>query len=200
VKRVCAKRYEATTSQNDPSLTEGLGKASTIADCRRPKSKLKPKKQYNPHPFNTRTAPNSRLVAHESKNLLPGTSSNHDIRQIDSLQLYNTLLALKGAPRTNNRSHSQSTGRPAPTDRAPILTSAEASQIFKISIKTFLARYAPLLHPIPSKNCSSRRRHLRWSRSEIERMAHGHSFSELKPEAPNEDLNYVRRELEKRLE
>lgn len=200
MKRVCAKRHEAITSQNDPSLTEGLGKASTIADCRRPKSKLKPKKQYNPHPFNTRTAPNSCLVAHESKNLLPGASSNHDIRQIDPLQLYNTLLALNGAPRTNNRSHSQATKRPAPTDRAPILTSAEASQIFKVSIKTFLTHYAPLLHPIPSQNRSNRRRHLRWSKLEIERLAFGSAASQFKPESTNEDISYVLRALEKRLE
>lgn len=167
---VPTKRRDLTPQKAHPNLAEGFGDASAIAE-------------------------------HCGvENRQQSARSNHDVTQIDPLHLYNILLASKRARRARYRQKLHTTKRPAQPDQAPILTTAEAARIFKVSAKTFLRRYAPLLHPIVAASCGDRRRHLRWSRAEIERLALGRTVSDFNPEAPDQDISYVRRALEKRLE
>ncbi|MFN8701828.1 MAG: hypothetical protein ACK5X0_06865, partial [Rhodospirillales bacterium] len=147
-----------------------------------------------------RTATSSGPVTLQSKNLRPHAPSNRAVEQIDLFHLYNVLLSSKSTRPAIRRSPLNTTKQASPIDQAPVLTTTDAARIFKVSSKTFLRHYAPLLHPIPSQNRSSRRRHLRWSRLEIERLARGQVAAEFETGAPDDELTFVSRALEKRLE
>ncbi len=194
------KRSEDETSHNHPSPVNGRGKVSTCAEAQKVKCLPKPKNQSHLNAPVARTSAISGQVTLQSKNLRPDAPSNRVVDGGDLFHLYNILLASKRVRPAIRRSKLRTTKQTPPIDQAPILTTHEAARIFKVTAKTFLQRYAPLLHPIPSANHSSRRRHLRWSKLEIERLAFGSAASQFKPESPNEDISYVLRELEKRLE
>lgn len=194
------KRPYAAASKNDPSLAQGLGKAPTRTEKLQTQNINKPKKQRNLNSQVLRTAASSAPVTHDPKKLRLAAPSNRVVEGVDLFHLYNILLASKHARPAIRRSQLHTTKQTPPTDQAPILTTTDAARVFKVSSKTFLQRYAPLLHPVPSANRSSRRRHLRWSRFEIERLARGQVASEFEPEAPNAERTFVSRALEKRLE
>jgi hypothetical protein len=200
VKLARTKRSEDETSHNHPSPTKGRWKASTCAEAQKVKCLPKPKNQSHLNAPVARTSATSGQVALQSKNLRPHAPSTRVVERVDLFHLYNILLASKHVRPAIRRSKLHTTKQTLPIDQAPILTTQEAARIFKVTAKTFLQRYAPLLHPIPSANHSSRRRHLRWSRAEIERLAFGRKVPELNPVSPDQDINYVLRELEKRLE
>ncbi|MCZ8311129.1 MAG: hypothetical protein O9320_09770 [Magnetospirillum sp.] len=200
MKLVRTKPSEIDISHNHLSPVEGLWKASTCAKAQAAKTLPNPKKQSYLDTSVARTATSSGPVTLQSKNLRPDAPLNRVVEEVDLFHLYKILLASKHARPAIRRSQLHTTKQTPPTDQAPILTTTEAAQIFKVSSKTFLQRYAPMLHPIPSANRSSRRRHLRWSRFEIERLARGQVASEFESGAPNDDLTFVRRALEKRLE
>jgi hypothetical protein len=200
VKRVRAKRPEAKTSNNHSSLSKGVGNASTCPENFKKNSLLKSKEERNRQSSIVRTATSSGPVARQSKILRPDAPSNRVVEGVDLFHLYNILLASKRVRPAIRRSQLHTTKPTPPIDQAPILTTQEAARIFKVTAKTFLQRYAPLLHPIPSINHSSRRRHLRWSRSEIERLARGYVASAFESGVHNDDLTFVSRALEKRLE
>lgn len=200
MKLVRTKRSEVETSYNHPLPAKGRGKASICAEAQGAKVLPKPKKQNYLKTSVARTTANSDQVALQSKNLRTDAPSSRTVAQIDLFHLYNTLLSSKPTRAAIRQSRPHTTRNAAAVYQAPILTTTEAARIFKVSTKTFLTHYAPLLHPIPSTNCSNRRQHLRWSRAEIERMARGPVASEFEPGAPNDELTFVSRALEKRLE
>ena len=200
VKLARTKRREDETSDNHPSPVNGRGKVSTCAKAPTAKTLPKPKNQGHQNTPVVRTAASSGPVTLQSKNLRQDAPSNRVVDGFDLFHLYNILLASKRVRPAIRRSQSRATKQTPPIDQAPILTTQEAARIFKVTAKTFLQRYAPLLHPIPSANHSSRRRHLRWSRAEIERLAFGPKVPEFNPESPDQDISYVLRQLEKRLE
>ncbi len=194
------KRSEVETSHNHPLPAKGLGEASNCAEAQGAKDLPKPKKQNCQNTSVAGTALSSGQVTLQSKNLRPDAPSSRTVAEIDLFHLYNILLSSKPARAAIRQSRPHTTRNAAAINQAPILTSTDAARIFKVSTKTFLARYAPLLHPIPSINFSDRRRHQRWSRAEIERLARGQVASEFEPRAPDDELTFVSRALEKRLE
>jgi hypothetical protein len=84
-------------------------------------------------------------------------------------------------------------------DRRP-LTTKEAAEYLKVCPKTFMKRYAPLLSPIQTAGHTPQRRHRRWSRQQVERLASGAAIGNVRHEPSQEDVEFVRRQMEKRLE
>lgn len=83
---------------------------------------------------------------------------------------------------------------------AGTMTTLEAANYFRVSAKTFLKRYSPLLSPIPTSCENARRKHRRWSRFEIERLAGNSSGSGHQDPHSAEDDTFIRAQMEKRLE
>jgi hypothetical protein len=84
-------------------------------------------------------------------------------------------------------------------DRRP-LTTKEAAEFMKVCPKTFMKRYAPLLNPIQTAGHSPQQRHYRWSRQQVERLASGAAIDNVDHEPLQEDIEFARRQMEKRLE
>lgn len=80
------------------------------------------------------------------------------------------------------------------------MTTLEAANYFRVSTKTFLKHYSPLLSPIPTSCQNARRKHRRWSRFEIERLAANSSASGQQDRQLAEDSTFIRAQMEKRLE
>ncbi len=200
MKHILATRNEVPTSQGNPGRAEGLGTLPIIAECGDRETTLKKSKLLSKSTLNASYAASCGREEREPKKAKASTSSSPDIRQLDPIQLYNTLYASKDERRTKRLSKPHTAAQPAVTNHELFLTTSEASQVFKVSTKTFLSRYAPLLHPIPSQNQDSQRRHLRWSRAEIERLAYGRTAPEFNRGSADQDISYVLRALEKRLE
>jgi len=83
---------------------------------------------------------------------------------------------------------------------AGTMTTLEAANYFRVSTKTFLKHYSPLLSPIPTSCEKARRKHRRWSRYEIERLAGNSSGSGHQDQQSAEDDTFIRTQMEKRLE
>lgn len=83
---------------------------------------------------------------------------------------------------------------------AGTMTTLEAANYFSVSTKTFLKHYSPLLSPIPTSCENAKRKHRRWSRYEIERLAGNSSGSGRRNPHSTEDDTFVRAQMGKRLE
>jgi hypothetical protein len=92
---------------------------------------------------------------------------------------------------------------PAAPQKIPderIRTTREAAKHFKVSVKTFLRDYAPLLHPLTPSIKNRKRQHRRWDVDEfnrlIDRMTGGKNGHQSSPE----ELAFIKAQMEKRLE
>jgi hypothetical protein len=137
VKHTLATRNEASTSQDNPGRAEGLGKRPLIAEHGDRKTETKLKKSPCKSPLNARSAASCGREERESKKARASASSSADIRPLDPIELYNTLYASKDERRTKRLSKPHAAAQPATTNHEFFLTTSEASQIFKVSTKTF---------------------------------------------------------------
>jgi hypothetical protein len=127
-------------------------------------------------------------------------------RQADLWDLLDPVVRAERARQAApiNRYQSPPPARSTTSDkRSPdqrVLTTREAAEYLRVSIKTFMTVHAPHLHPIPSSTSSSKRRHLRWDRRELDSYIDRLTGRNDNQELSRGDLGFVKAQMEKRLE
>jgi len=126
------------------------------------------------------------------------------IRSIEVDELYRTILTVERKRQAEAKARRSYAPRPglsySGADEERFWKTKKAARYFGICVKIFLSIHAPNLHPVTTSTGKRGRRHIRWDSVEIKSYADRLTNTGSQPIKTEDELSFIRAQLEKRLE